>query len=253
MTNQIQYLKCASEIIVLENGHISERGTLSELVSSSGAFADFLETHLKEDTAADANVDVPHSVSLNVGKSSNETTKSEVERLRKRKRLGESTKKSEISDDVTSDAKRDDDIQALHVEEGMHKDSVSFSNAYNQSKVRMDTVGTGSVSSDPCNRSQPNTCWHLHLLFQISASVLKWYVYAATLLCSMTALVFILVFAAAQALANIWLSAWSNDGTAAAARNETVDRQLVYVRLGVYTGLGAAQSKNIFDKGRRIR
>ena len=55
------------------------------------------------------------------------------------------------------------------------------------------------------------------------------------------------MFAALQALACIWLSAWSNDVTAATARNETVDRQLVYVRLGVYTGLGAAQSKKMLS------
>ena len=78
-------------------------------------------------------------------------------------------------------------------------------------------------------------------------TVLKWYFKAASVLCTVSTLVLVLMFAAAQALANIWLSAWSNDGTAAEARNETVDRQLVYVRLGVYTGLGAAQSKKLMS------
>ena len=71
--------------------------------------------------------------------------------------------------------------------------------------------------------------------------MLKWYIKAASVLYTVATLVLVLMFAAAQALVIIWLSAWSDDSTAAAARNETVDRQLVYVRLGVYAGLGAAQ------------
>ena len=77
--------------------------------------------------------------------------------------------------------------------------------------------------------------------------MLKWYIKAASILYTVATLVLVLMFAATQALVIIWLSAWSDDGAAAAARNETVDRQLVYVRLGVYTGLGAAQSKKLLS------
>ena len=79
------------------------------------------------------------------------------------------------------------------------------------------------------------------LCYKISLSVVKWFVAAASLLCTVSTLVLVLMLATTQALAGIWLSAWSDDASVAEARNETVDRQLVYVRLGVYAGLGAAQ------------
>ena len=48
VTNQIQYLKHADDVIVMDNNRISERGTYDELIQHNGAFAEFLRTHLKE-------------------------------------------------------------------------------------------------------------------------------------------------------------------------------------------------------------
>ena len=73
--------------------------------------------------------------------------------------------------------------------------------------------------------------------------MLKWYIHAASWACAVGTLVFVLLLAASQAAASIWLSAWSDDGREAEERNATVSQQLVHVRLGVYAGLGTVLSK----------
>ena len=75
--------------------------------------------------------------------------------------------------------------------------------------------------------------------------MLKWYIKAASWTCAVGTLVFVLLLAASQAAASIWLSAWSDDAREAEARNGTLSRQLVHVRLGVYAALGTVLSKII--------
>ena len=53
VTNQIQYLKQADDVIVMDNCKISERGTYDELLKHNGAFAEFLRAHLSELQADD--------------------------------------------------------------------------------------------------------------------------------------------------------------------------------------------------------
>ncbi len=48
MTNQLTYLSQMDLIIVLRDGQISESGTLNELMSHHGAFADFVATYLAD-------------------------------------------------------------------------------------------------------------------------------------------------------------------------------------------------------------
>ena len=48
VTHGITYLSKVDKIIMLVKGTISEVGTYDELISHNGAFADFIETYLKE-------------------------------------------------------------------------------------------------------------------------------------------------------------------------------------------------------------
>ena len=43
MTNGLAFLPQVDEILVMKNGHVSERGSYEQLVARSGAFADFLK------------------------------------------------------------------------------------------------------------------------------------------------------------------------------------------------------------------
>ncbi len=53
VTNGLSYLKDVDRIVVLKGGTISEIGSYRELIASRGAFADFLETYLKENISED--------------------------------------------------------------------------------------------------------------------------------------------------------------------------------------------------------
>ena len=57
MTNQLTFLPYVDEIIVLNNGMISETGSYEELLSHDGAFAEFVRTYLQETEENDAQLD----------------------------------------------------------------------------------------------------------------------------------------------------------------------------------------------------
>ena len=62
------------------------------------------------------------------------------------------------------------------------------------------------------------------------------------LMTSIVVLVSFMCQVAAELGANIWLSEWSLDGERE-TENGTVDDDLVNLRVGVYGGIGGAQSK----------
>lgn len=77
---------------------------------------------------------------------------------------------------------------------------------------------------------------------QVSLSVLKNYMKAATAIYPTLAFVSLGGFIAAQVCTNIWLSMWTQQPI----YNGTVDRDETNMYLGVYGGLGALQSKHAF-------
>ena len=57
MTHGITYLPQADQIIVMKDGRVSEMGTYNELLSTDGAFADFMRTYLNENEDSDEEED----------------------------------------------------------------------------------------------------------------------------------------------------------------------------------------------------
>ena len=120
VTNQIQHLEFVNEIIVLDHGRISARGSFDELKKNNDAFASFLETHLK-DKESDAVTDSQSDVSENM----KSEIRANLETSGKRRRARKSTVQSDISE-VKSDTKHKTVTKnILHEEEDMHKGSVS--------------------------------------------------------------------------------------------------------------------------------
>ncbi|KAK9886053.1 hypothetical protein WA026_014836 [Henosepilachna vigintioctopunctata] len=66
-THHITYLPQVDQLLVLKNGCISERGTYQELVKSKGAFAEFLEQHLRDCTESDDDIKMTELTSHSVG------------------------------------------------------------------------------------------------------------------------------------------------------------------------------------------
>ena len=125
VTNQNQHLKFANEIIVLENGRISARGSFDKLKKSNNeAFCRFLETNLKD---KESDVDTTDStLDDDVSEHMKITTTANLETQRKRKRGRKRTSVNFGTSDVKSDMKHNavaSDI--LHAKEDMQKGSVS--------------------------------------------------------------------------------------------------------------------------------
>ena len=119
VTNQIHHLEFVNEIVVLDNGRISARGSFDELKKNNDTFSSFLETHLK-DKESDAVTDSLSDVSDNMKSEIN----ANLETSGKRRRSRKSTVKSDISE-VKSDTKHKTvNKNILHEEEDMHKGSV---------------------------------------------------------------------------------------------------------------------------------
>lgn len=57
MTHGISFLPQVDQIIVLKNGSISEVGSYQELLTNSGAFAEFLRNYLTEEENEEAEID----------------------------------------------------------------------------------------------------------------------------------------------------------------------------------------------------
>ena len=54
VTNALQFIRDATEIVVLENGCVVENGTFHELISQKGIFCDMIDTHSDGMAAADS-------------------------------------------------------------------------------------------------------------------------------------------------------------------------------------------------------
>ena len=97
VTNQIHHLEFVNEIVVLDNGRISARGSFDELKKNNDAFSRFLETHLKDQESDDVTTD---SVPCDVCEAIKSVVPANLEA--KRKRACKNTVKSDISE-ATSD------------------------------------------------------------------------------------------------------------------------------------------------------
>ena len=124
VTNQNQHLKFANEIIVLENGRISARGSFDKLKKSNNeAFCRFLETNLKD---KESDVDTTDSTLDDVvSEYMKITTTANLETQRKRKRGRKRTSVNFGTSDVKSDTKHNVVASdTLHAKEDMQKGSV---------------------------------------------------------------------------------------------------------------------------------
>ena len=124
VTNQIQHLEFVNEIIVLDHGRISARGSFDELKKNNDAYSRFLEKYLKGHECDDITADSV-SVSADVCdavKSAN--TAANLETSGKRRRARTSTLPSDKSE-VMSDTKyKRVTNNTLHEAEDMQKGSV---------------------------------------------------------------------------------------------------------------------------------
>ena len=76
VTNALQFIRDATNIIVLDSGSIIEQGTFSQLVSSGGVFSDMMSTHAEGMATADdaRSRDINSDSNNNVNTNNNSST-----------------------------------------------------------------------------------------------------------------------------------------------------------------------------------
>ena len=123
VTNQIQHLEFVNEIIVLDHGRISARGSFDELKKNNDAYSRFLEKYLKGHECDDITADSV-SVSADVCDAVKSANTANLETSGKRRRARKNTLPSDKSE-VMSDTKyKRVTNNTLHEAEDMQKGSV---------------------------------------------------------------------------------------------------------------------------------
>jgi ABC-type multidrug transport system fused ATPase/permease subunit len=213
VTHGIGFLSKMDEIIVIKNGVISEHGTYEELLGHNGPFAEFINSYLHESNHDDDAVDEEEVIKLERRLSIVMSQTSDSESVRSRK----SSAASAVTDNSHRLRRRQRRKSSEAAEE---PDSKKTPSVINRRLIEEEVAEEGAVK----------------------LSVIKSYLSAATPVYPVTAAVSLVCFVAAQVCTNIWLSKWTQQPVI----NGTQDRHETDLYLGVYGGLGGAQTFAVF-------
>lgn len=201
-TNKLSILPHVDYILIMKDGKIDECGTYKELLKKKGALSDLLVKYLL-DKSSQYGIDINSSDKILKSTTRPDLIMEELRRI-------ESFKKDE-------ETKRKDQVK--EVEDQVHKSTMK-PNQPKQSKPsefkNEEVSQVGSVGLEV----HMNFIRTLGFLFVLAQSIH-------------------IMSAVFQLGSNIWLSEWSNDATNATLKNDTKLRDY---RLGVYAGLGIADS-----------
>lgn len=231
VTHGITYLKNIDNIYVMKLGEITESGTLQELISKKGAFAEFLIQHLQEVSEEEENLDeIKQQLESTLGTNPDTEFLGKLERAISRSRSESQSETASINGYVSAES-------TFSNEDGIRKRSVSKRNS------------DGDIKENPQNDEQKDK-----LIEQERSEVgsVKWDVYKHYLKSvgvSLTILTVLLniIYQGFSVGSSLWLSKWTNDKT---AFNDTNTRDMY---LGVYAAFGLGQGmfslfiKNGFD------
>uniref|UniRef100_A0A8L8KJ65 ABC-type glutathione-S-conjugate transporter n=1 Tax=Heligmosomoides polygyrus TaxID=6339 RepID=A0A8L8KJ65_HELPZ len=208
VTHGLHYLKFCDKIIVMKAGEISEMGTYQELMARQGAFSEFLEEFLVEETKK-------RGRSVSFGDDAEEVTEilNEMEKVSpgRRRRI-----ESQLSQEVVNAAPIHDKVLVGKAEEKVALLGEEAKNSQKSRLVEKEAVETGKVK------------WSVYLT----------YIKAIGLV---IAVLFIAVYILSSVLgvaSNLWLAKWSDDAqmiqsTSNGSSYETNMRLAIYAALGV--------------------
>ncbi|CAH1795308.1 unnamed protein product [Owenia fusiformis] len=209
VTHGISYLPHVDQILVMNDGRISEQGSYTELLNNNGAFADFLRVYInenedEEDEDADQLAMLREHLSTSEG-SGSETNLSD-DGLKKRKR-----RRSSRRDSAASGLSGLSDSDAW----SLKRQLTSQTDGLNNVLIEEESAGSGGIG----------------------LSILKTYIQAGGPKTFLVIIITLSLYTAARVGGDIWLSAWADDG----AVNGTQDVAKTDFRLGVYGAFGAGQ------------
>uniref|UniRef100_A0A8D8XGU9 ABC-type glutathione-S-conjugate transporter n=2 Tax=Cacopsylla melanoneura TaxID=428564 RepID=A0A8D8XGU9_9HEMI len=201
VTHGITYLPDVDQIVVLKDGQVSESGTYKELLAKKGAFAEFLITHIQEETAEVEEVDINRLTAELLELDPN------LSGVLQRQRSTSASQRSHQSDTRSrsgSDIKKGKETSDKLVKEGK--------------LIEVEKSETGSVK------------WqvYLHYLKSIGLPL------------SISAILLNIAFQGFAIGSNIWLSVWSDDTKAVINGTQDPGKRDLYLGVYAALGLGQA-------------
>lgn len=223
VTHGVHWLPMVDQIIVLNDGNVSEVGTYEELLARDGAFATFLRTYLTTEKESRSD-------------SEDENEDPEIKQIKKGifQRL-----ESITSDPPTSgDEKRDLDSSVRKRKRKSKREGSSLPES-----VKTDKTPPSKQTVTRLIEAEQSMTGNVKLAVYLA------YVKALGTVAWGFIVLFYFLFQGSSLTANIWLSSWTDDTTLAntslAGTPEYNALNAMY--LGVYGGLGAAQAVSILS------
>ncbi|CAH1793465.1 unnamed protein product [Owenia fusiformis] len=223
-TNAINILPKCDEIIVLNNGRISEIGPYNELLEKAGAFSEYIATYLNENESDD-----------------DESDEEIIQQKQELKRL--------VSQTGMSSGKSDGETESMR--SGSIHSGGRGSVRRRRSSRRKRTISTksgGSVAEEDLEAIKKSEKKNKLVLDEVAqegsvkASVFLGYLKACRIAYCIVALIAYLAYMACQVGTNIWLSEWSNDPPLLVNGTLVQDKPQTNLRLGVYGAFGAGSA-----------
>ncbi|CAI2355592.1 unnamed protein product [Caenorhabditis sp. 36 PRJEB53466] len=238
VTHGLTYLKHCDQVIVVKDGTISEMGTYQELMNSNGAFAEFLEEFLLEESKH-------RGRSISFGEDSKEVD----EILRDLDQVSPAIRQrieSQMSQEIEKDEKNADIIRNGLLKEEQNESAAHSPVSRNEEKEALlgDKIKEKSLVEPP---KQAKT--QLIEKESIETGKVKFEVYMTYFraIGIPIAVLFFLVYVASSILgvfSNLYLAQWSDDAKEIALSGN-VSTTETQIRLGIYAALGMGQATSV--------
>lgn len=217
VTHGITYLPNVDNIYVVKHGEISESGTLKELISKKGDFADFLIQHLQEKSEAEEDLDdIKQQIESTLGTNADTEFQAKFERAISRSRSDSET--ASLNGYVSAES-------TVSNEDGVRKRT---------SVNKRDSDGDLKVAK-PEENGQKLIEQEKSEVGSVKWDVYKHYLKSIGITLTVLTIILNIVYQGFSIGSNMWLSKWSNDRSAA---NDTDVRNMY---LGVYAAFGLGQ------------
>ncbi|XP_054723431.1 multidrug resistance-associated protein 1-like [Uloborus diversus] len=227
VTHRISVLPEVNSIVVLQDGKVTETGSYHELLAKKGAFADFLIQYLQENASEVSESVLPDELNLIQEIAASVGAPPEIAR--------QLSKLSDPESETDRDSKRATSPTTPEGGEGIRKRTPSVRNSVSKEDVRK----RDSIKEVQLSKGSKLTEKETMEVGSVKSSVYLDYIRA---LGYWTAFGIVICYAISTAFnlgSSLWLTAWSDDSL---DRSNAKDINLRNLRLGVYGGLGGAET-----------
>ncbi|KAK6765506.1 hypothetical protein RB195_025428 [Necator americanus] len=232
VTHGLNYLKYCDKVVVMKDGEINEMGTYHELIAKQGAFSEFLEEFLVEETKK-------RGRSVSFGESAEDVSEilQEVEEISpaQRKRIDAHMSQEIIIDktlpaDLPSAARNGNAIIGTN-----SKEECTFTDAKVEEKVALLGAEKKQLQKSKLVEKEG-----------VETGKVRWSVYLAYIhaIGLTVALLFIFVYILSSILgvaSNLWLAKWSDDAELIQQKSNGSSYE-TNIRLAIYASLGVGQA-----------